>query len=254
VQNSILGKLGVRTINATGPVSLPSLTSSNLENFGFVAEGQSAGEGSIKFAAQPMTLKTFNGVIPVTRQAAITLPNIGAIVGEHMIKHSRIALEKAILGNAANANARDGVAKLLKDAGKVKQIEWTHKGFLKLIAELTDAGYSESDLAFATRGVVKADLAATLKDAGVPGFMVENDKLANRPIYGSGVIAEDTMIFGDFSSLAIADFGSLELDCDDTTGRAAGNLFFRVWADLDWAIMDHSALTVVEKAAAARGK
>ncbi|ELC2471587.1 HK97 family phage prohead protease [Salmonella enterica] len=254
VQNSILGKLGVRTINATGPVSLPSLTSSNLENFGFVAEGQSAGEGSIKFAAQPMTLKTFNGVIPVTRQAAITLPNIGAIVGEHMIKHSRIALEKAILGNAANANARDGVAKLLKDAGKVKQIEWTHKGFLKLIAELTDAGYSESDLAFATRGVVKADLAATLKDAGVPGFMVENDKLANRPIYGSGVIAEDTMIFGDFSSLAIADFGSLELDCDDTTGRAAGNLFFRVWADLDWAIMDHSALTVVEKAAAAKSK
>ncbi|EIO3144659.1 phage major capsid protein [Salmonella enterica] len=254
VQNSILGKLGVRTINATGPVSLPSLTSSNLENFGFVAEGQSAGEGSIKFAAQPMTLKTFNGVIPVTRQAAITLPNIGAIVGEHMIKHSRIALEKAILGNAANANARDGVAKLLKDAGKVKQIEWTHKGFLKLIAELTDAGYSESDLAFATRGVVKADLAATLKDAGVPGFMVENDKLANRPIYGSGVIAEDTMIFGDFSSLAIADFGSLELDCDDTTGRAAGNLFFRVWADLDWAIMDHSALTVVEKAVAAKSK
>ncbi|EDH8282131.1 major capsid protein [Salmonella enterica subsp. enterica serovar Livingstone] len=252
VQNSILGKLGVRTINATGPVSLPSLTSSNLENFGFVAEGQSAGEGSIKFAAQPMTLKTFNGVIPVTRQAAITLPNIGAIVGEHMIKHSRIALEKAILGATENANARAGVAKMLKDAGKVKQIEWTHKGFLKLIAELTDAGYAESDLAFATRGVVKADLAATLKDAGVPGFMVENDKLANRPIYGSGVIAEDTMIFGDFSSLTIADFGSLELDCDDTTGRAAGNLFFRVWADLDWAIMDHSALTVVEKAAVAK--
>ncbi|EDN4628877.1 phage major capsid protein [Salmonella enterica subsp. enterica serovar Virginia] len=254
VQNSILGKLGVRTIDATGPVSLPSLTSSNLENFGFVAEGQSAGEGSIKFAAQPMTLKTFNGVIPVTRQAAITLPNIGSIVGEHMIKHSRIALEKAILGNAANANARDGLAKMLKDAGKVKQIEWTHKGFLKLIAELTDAGYAESDLSFATRGVVKADLAATLKDAAVPGFLVENDKLANRPIHGSGVIAEDTMIFGDFSSLVIADFGSLELDCDDTTGRAAGNLFFRVWADLDWAVMDHSALTVVEKAVVARGK
>ncbi|EMU7960399.1 phage major capsid protein [Salmonella enterica] len=252
--NSVIGKLGARVINATGPVSLPSLTSNSLENFGFVAEGQSAGEGSIKFAAQPMSLRTFNGVIPVTRQAAITLPNIGAIVGEHMIKHSRIALEKAILGNADNAHARAGLAKLLKDAGKVKQIEWTHKGFLKLIAELTDAGYSESDLAFATRGVVKADLAATLKDTGVPGFMVENDKLANRPIYGSGVIAEDTMIFGDFSSLVIADFGSLELDCDDTTGRAAGNLFFRVWADLDWAVMDHSALTVVEKAAAARGK
>ncbi|EHH7668529.1 major capsid protein [Salmonella enterica] len=250
VEKSILGRLGVRTINATGPVSLPSLSSSNLEAFGFVAEGQSAGEGTLKFAAQPMTLKTFNGVIPVTRQAAITLPNIGAIVGEHMIKHSRIALEKAILGATDNANARAGVAKMLKDANKVKQIEWTHKGFLKLVAELTDAGYSESDLAFATRGVVKADLAATLKDAGVPGFMVENDKLVNRPIHGSGVIAEDTMIFGDFSSLTIADFGSLELDCDDTTGRAAGNLFFRVWADLDWAIMDHSALTLVEKAPA----
>ena len=247
LERSILGKLGVRTINATGPVSLPSLTSSNLENFGFVAEGQSAGEGTIKFAAQPMTLKTFNGIVPVTRQAAITLPNIGAIVGEHMLKHSAIALEKAILSNAANTNARDGLTKILTDAGKVKQIDWTYAEFLKLVAELTDKGYNEADLAFATRGVVKAELAAQLKAANVPGFLVEGDKLVNRPIYGSGVVAQDTMLFGDFSSLVVADFGSLELDCDDTTGRAAGNLYFRVWADLDWAVMDHSALTVVQK-------
>ena len=247
MERSILGKLGVRTINATGPVSLPSLTSSNLENFGFVAEGQSAGEGTIKFAAQPMTLKTFNGIVPVTRQAAITLPNIGAIVGEHMLKHSAIALEKAILSNAANTNARDGLTKILTDAGKVKQIDWTYAEFLKLVAELTDKGYNEADLAFATRGVVKAELAAQLKAANVPGFLVEGDKLVNRPIYGSGVVAQDTMLFGDFSSLVVADFGSLELDCDDTTGRAAGNLYFRVWADLDWAVMDHSALTVVQK-------
>ncbi|MQS21564.1 MULTISPECIES: phage major capsid protein [Escherichia] len=247
LERSILGKLGVRTINATGPVSLPSLTSSNLENFGFVAEGQSAGEGTIKFAAQPMTLKTFNGIVPVTRQAAITLPNIGAIVGEHMLKHSAIALEKAILSNAANTNARDGLTKILTDAGKVKQIDWTYAEFLKLVAELTDKGYNEADLAFATRGVVKAELAAQLKAANVQGFLVEGDKLVNRPIYGSGVVAQDTMLFGDFSSLVVADFGSLELDCDDTTGRAAGNLYFRVWADLDWAVMDHSALTVVQK-------
>ncbi|HFG7647158.1 TPA: phage major capsid protein [Salmonella enterica subsp. enterica serovar Javiana] len=247
--DSVISKLGARVINATGPVSLPSLSSSDLSAFGFVAEGQSAGEGTLKFAAQPMTLKTFNGVVPVTRQAMITMPSIGAYVAEHMIKNSRIALEKAILGTTENTNARAGIAKMLKDAKKVKQIEWTHKGFLKLIAELTDAGYAESDLAFLTRGVVKADLAATLKDAGVPGFMVENDKLVNRPIHGSGVVAENTMIVGDFSSLVIADFGSLEIDCDDTTGRAAGNLFFRVWADLDWAIMDHSALALVEKKA-----
>ncbi|HAK5372892.1 TPA: phage major capsid protein [Salmonella enterica] len=247
--DSVISKLGARVINATGPVSLPSLSSSDLSAFGFVAEGQSAGEGTLKFAAQPMTLKTFNGVVPVTRQAMVTMPSIGAYVAEHMIKKSQIALETAILGAADNANARAGIAKMLKDANKVKQIEWTHKGFLKLVAELTDAGYKESDLAFLTRGVVKADLAATLKDAGVPGFMVENDKLVNRPIHGSGIVAEDTMIFGDFSSLVIADFGSLEIDCDDTTGRAAGNLFFRVWADLDWAIMDHSALTLVEKKA-----
>ena len=247
MERSILGKLGARTINATGPVSLPSLTSSNLENFGFVAEGQSAGEGTIKFAAQPMTLKSFNGIVPVTRQAAITLPNIGAIVGEHMLKHSAIALEKAILSNSTNTNARDGLTKMLTDAGKVKQIDWTYAEFLKLVAELTDKGYNEADLAFATRGVVKAELAAQLKAANVPGFLVEGDKLVNRPIYGSGVVAQDTMLFGDFSSLVIADFGSLELDCDDTTGRAAGNLYFRVWADLDWAVMDHSALTVVQK-------
>ncbi|MGC6744417.1 hypothetical protein ACP0HM_05080 [Escherichia coli] len=54
--------------------------------------------------------------------------------------------------------------------------------FLKLVAELTDKGYNEADLAFATRGVVKAELAAQLKAANVQGFPVEGDKLVNRPI------------------------------------------------------------------------
>ncbi|EHC1824529.1 hypothetical protein JT459_000811 [Salmonella enterica] len=254
-ENTILAKLGIRTIAATGPVSLPSLNNSTVTSE-FVAEGEHAGkEGVLGFKSQPMSMRTLNSIVPVTYQASQTLPGLGQIVTEHLLKSSRVAVEKAILGNIANANARDGLVKLLKDAGKVKQIDWNYKGFLKMIAELTDQGYAEESLSFATRGIIKADLASTLKDnvAGA-SYLVEGDRLAGRPIHASGVIAEDTMIFGDFSSLVVAEFGPTFIDVDDTTARASQGLYYRLWSAMDWAVLDHSALCVVEKAAAVKAK
>ncbi|ECE0403416.1 major capsid protein [Salmonella enterica subsp. enterica] len=255
LQKSVLGKLGVNVISGlTAPVAVPRMSEGAVDSFGFVAENGVSPNGEVKFDNVPMSLHTFTGGVPVTRQAMLTMPNIGALISQHILKASRIKLEQAILSAGAVANARDGIVKQIVDAGLVSETELTYKAFMAELAKLTDAGVDEAAISFAMRGALKADLASTLRDAGVAGYIIgDNDKLANRPVHSSGVLAEGHILVGDFSAVTIGEWAGLEIDLDDTTYRSQGAVVPRVWCDLDWALTDKQCLRVM-KASETRAK
>ncbi|EKN5836741.1 phage major capsid protein [Salmonella enterica] len=255
MKKSVLGSLGVNVLSGlTAPIAVPRMSEGALDAFGFVAENGVSQNSDVKFDNVPMSLHTFTGGVPVTRQAMLTMPNIGALIAEHILKASRIKLEQAILSAGANANARDGIVKQLTDAGLVTETALTYKAFLAEIAKLTDAGVDEAAIKFAMRGALKADLASTLRDEGVSGYIIgENDKLANRPVHSSGVLEAGQILVGDFSAITIGEWEGLEIDLDDTTFRSQGAIVPRVWCDLDWAVTDKQCLRVM-KAPAARSK
>ncbi|EDA8844939.1 major capsid protein [Salmonella enterica subsp. enterica serovar Typhimurium] len=256
LQKSVLGKLGVNVLSGlTAPVAVPRMSEGAVDAFGFVAENGVSPNGEVKFDNVPMSLHTFTGGVPVTRQAMLTMPNIGALISQHILKASRIKLEQAILSAGANANARDGIVKQIVDAGLVTETELTYKAFMAELAKLTDAGVDEAAIAFAMRGALKADLASTLRDAGVAGYIIgDNDKLANRPVHSSGVLAEGHILVGDFSAVTIGEWAGLEIDLDDTTYRSQGAVVPRVWCDLDWALTDKQCLRVMKAASETRVK
>ncbi|EDZ9987197.1 major capsid protein [Salmonella enterica subsp. enterica serovar Typhimurium] len=255
MKKSALGSLGVNVLSGlTAPIAVPRMSEGALDAFGFVAENGVSQNSDVKFDNVPMSLHTFTGGVPVTRQAMLTMPNIGALIAEHILKASRIKLEQAILSAGANANARDGIVKQLTDAGLVTETALTYKAFLAEIAKLTDAGVDEAAIKFAMRGALKADLASTLRDEGVSGYIIgENDKLANRPVHSSGVLEAGQILVGDFSAITIGEWEGLEIDLDDTTFRSQGAIVPRVWCDLDWAVTDKQCLRVM-KAPAGRSK
>ncbi|EDY7478972.1 phage major capsid protein [Salmonella enterica] len=255
MKKSVLGSLGVNVLSGlTAPIAVPRMSEGALDAFGFVAENGVSQNSDVKFDNVPMSLHTFTGGVPVTRQAMLTMPNIGALIAEHILKASRIKLEQAILSAGANANARDGIVKQLTDAGLVTETALTYKAFLAEIAKLTDAGVDEAAIKFAMRGALKADLASTLRDEGVSGYIIgENDKLANRPVHSSGVLKAGQILVGDFSAITIGEWEGLEIDLDDTTFRSQGAIVPRVWCDLDWAVTDKQCLRVM-KAPAGRSK
>ncbi|EDH6256470.1 major capsid protein [Salmonella enterica subsp. enterica serovar Agbeni] len=256
LQKSVLGKLGVNVISGlTAPVAVPRMSEGAVDAFGFVAENGVSPNGEVKFDNVPMSLHTFTGGVPVTRQAMLTMPNIGAVISQHILKASRIKLEQAILSAGTVANARDGIVKQIVDAGLVTETELTYKAFMAELAKLTDAGVDEAAIAFAMRGALKADLASTLRDAGVAGYIIgDNDKLANRPVHSSGVLAEGHILVGDFSAVTIGEWAGLEIDLDDTTYRSQGAVVPRVWCDLDWALTDKQCLRVMKAASETRVK
>ncbi|EFV0456618.1 phage major capsid protein [Salmonella enterica] len=255
MKKSVLGSLGVNVLpGLTAPIAIPRMSEGALDAFGFVAENGVSQNSDVKFDNVPMSLHTFTGGVPVTRQAMLTMPNIGALIADYILKASRIKLETAILSAGANANARDGIVKQLTDAGLVTETALTYKAFLAEIAKLTDAGVDEAAIKFAMRGVLKADLASTLRDEGVSGYIIgDNDKLANRPVHSSGVLEAGQILVGDFSAITIGEWEGLEIDLDDTTYRSQGAVVPRVWCDLDWAVTDKQCLRVM-KAPAVKAK
>ncbi|EKP8984772.1 HK97 family phage prohead protease, partial [Salmonella enterica] len=145
MKKSVLGSLGVNVLSGlTAPIAVPRMSEGALDAFGFVAENGVSQNSDVKFDNVPMSLHTFTGGVPVTRQAMLTMPNIGALIAEHILKASRIKLEQAILSAGANANARDGIVKQLTDAGLVTETALTYKAFLAEVAKLTDAGVDEA--------------------------------------------------------------------------------------------------------------
>ncbi|ECO7735907.1 phage major capsid protein [Salmonella enterica] len=255
LENSVLASLGVQTFTGlTAGISVPRLSSRNIENFGFVNEGEAGSEDNgMTFDSVKMNMATYTGGIPLTRQAIINMPSIGDLVASQLLRASRIQLEKAILGGGTVKNAKASIVKQLTDAGKVKTMDLTHANFVKAVAELTDAG--ASNLKFAMTGVMSAGLETTLKDAGVAnGYICQDGKIAGRPVFTSGTMAADSILFGDFSGIAIAEWGNgLELDIDTTSYRNSGTVVLRLFSEIDYAVIDDQALAII-KAPVAKAK
>ncbi|HFL6569399.1 TPA: phage major capsid protein [Salmonella enterica] len=250
LEKSVLGALGVNTLTGlTAPISLPRMNKNATDAFGFVNENGEGALSEVAFDGVPMSMKTFTGAVAMSRQSMLSMPNIGALVAEHLINASRIKLEKLILGSEDVTNARAGLVKQLVDAGKVVECGLTYKEFLVEIAKLTDAGVDEAAIVLAMRGALAADLSSTLRDQAVSGYIMENGKIANRPVHTSGVLAEGAILAGDFSALTIGEWAGLEIDVDTTSLRSKGGTAVRVWADLDWAVSNPDAIRVIKKAA-----
>lgn len=252
MEKSILGQLNVNVLSGLkNPTAIPRMTKSSTDSFGFVSEDGKSPEGKSEFDNVPMTPRTFTGGNPISRQAMLTVPDIGSFIADHIVKASRIKLEKMIFSAVANTNARDGIVKLLVDAGRVQKGELSYKAFLKAVAELTDNGADAEVIKYVMRGATAADLKSTLRDSNVHDYIITDDnKLGGNDVISSGVIGEGSVIAGDFSGITIAEWEGLELDLDNTTYRDSDALVPRIWCDLDWAITNPDAMIVMQPAGA----
>ena len=254
MEKSVLGQLNVNTLTGLkNPVAIPRMTSSSVDSFGFVSENGVSPEGKSGFDNIPMAPRTFTGGNPISRQSMLTVPNIGSFIADHIVKASRIKLEKMIFSAVANTNARDGLVKLLVDAGRVKTGQMTYKAFLAAVAELTDSGVDAATIKFVMRGALASDLKSTLRDSNVHDYIISDDnKLGGNDVISSGVVEAGSVIAGDFSGLTIAEWEGLELDLDDTTYRNQGAVVPRVWVDMDWAVTQPDSLVVMQTPAAGK--
>jgi HK97 family phage prohead protease len=251
---SAVAELGLNVLSGLeNPISVPKMTKSSVDAFGFVQEDGASPEGESKFADVKLTPHTFTGGNPITRQAMLTMPNISGFIADHIVKFGRAKLEALMFGAATgDANTPESIVAQLTALGAVETIDLTYKNFLKFAAGLKDAGVDQNVFKYLMSGVQEADLQSTLRDQNVSDYIITDDhKLGGHGVVTSGYVKD--IIAGDFGAVTVGEWAGLSLDIDDTTYRSQGKIVPRIWCDLDWKVCTDDRLKLI-KAKAPAGK
>ena len=95
---------------------------------------------------------------------------------------------------------------------------------LKMYGKIADYEIEEGDLAWVTKGSLKAALMGVSKDAGSGRFLVEEGKMNGYDVNVCGALASDALYLGAWKNVVIGQWGGLQLKIDDVTGIKEGSV------------------------------
>ncbi|EKT3979528.1 phage major capsid protein [Klebsiella aerogenes] len=252
LKDTVADKLGVNFLTGlTTPISVPKMTASSVDAFGFVDENGESPEGESKFTNIQFMPKTFTGGNPISRQALLTMPNLGAFISDHIVKFSRAKLEGLLFGSVTDAKAPESIVAQLV----AQKMGMTYKEFVVEASKAKGKGVDMAAFKYLMAAALEGDLKTTLRDQNVAGYIIDdNNKIGGIDTIGSGLVKDGQVIAGDFSAVTIAEWEGLALDLDDTTYRNRGAIVPRVWADIDWKVCADDRLFLYEKGEAEAGE
>lgn len=227
----------------TSEIALPKLSGDFTAGFGFISENGVSPEVDANFESVVMKPKTFTGSVPLSRSVVKSCPQIEQIVTQAIVAGSAERLETLIM---------QGIVAAAQAAGKVQTVDaYDYATIVAAQGALGDEGVLFSSISAVMSPQTKATLRATLRGTNTAAvYLFDDGDLCGVPAYDSKVLAgQDFIILGDFSKVAIAQWGdALELDMDDTTNRNRGSVIARVWADLDFVLTNPEAFRVIKLA------
>ena len=241
--NSVLKNFPVQMYTGlTSEIALPKLSGDFTKTFDFISENGVSPEVDANFESVLMKPRTFTGSVPLSRTVVKSCPQIEQIVSQAIVAGSAERLETIIMKAVVDA----AIA-----AGHVKTITaYDYDSIVEAQGELGDEGVNFGNISAVMSPSTKATLRTTLRGTNTAAvYLFDDGDLCGVPAYDSKVLAGagDFVILGDFSKLAIAQWGdSLELDMDDTTNRNRGSVIARVWADIDFALTNPEAFRVIK--------
>lgn len=227
----------------TSEIALPKLSGDFTSAFGFISENGVSPEVDANFESVLMKPKTFTGSVPLSRSVVKSCPQIEQIVTSAIVAGSAERLETLIL---------QGIVAAAQAAGSVQTVDaYDYATIVAAQGALGDEGVPFSSISAVMSPSSKASLRATLRGTNTAAvYLFDDGDLCGVPAYDSKVLAgQDFVILGDFSKVAIAQWGdALELDLDDTTNRNRGSVIARVWADIDFVLTNPEAFRVIKLA------
>lgn len=227
----------------TSEIAVPKLAGDFTAGFGFISENGVSPEVDANFESVVMKPGIFTGGVPLSRSVLKSCPQVEQIVSQALVKGSAERLEALIL---------KGLVDAVVAAGKVETVDaYTYAGIVAAQGALGDEGVSFASISAVMSPQTKATLRSTLRGDNTAGvYLFDEGDLCGVPAYDSKILAgQNFIILGDFSKLAIAQWGdSLELDMDTTTNRNRGSVIARIWADLDFAVLVPEAFRIIKLA------
>ncbi|HDW0669578.1 TPA: phage major capsid protein [Enterobacter cloacae] len=230
-------------LEGEGNLVLPKLSSDFTDNFGYVTEG--APSPSYNAAFEKITLKPeiFTGSVELTRTLIKSASTAEQYIQDAMVKGAALKLERLILADVVAKAPEVTLTAAL-----------TKTDVISALATLAAANVRIENVVAIVHPTTAAVLRTTLDGSNtsakylLQGYMGDGILADSVRIVESTQVAAGAIVFGDWSNIVMAQWGSVTMDRDDTTQRNSMGIVLRTFSFQAHALAHDEAFLVLKLA------
>lgn len=232
---NVLVAAGAKFITGlVGDVQVPSMTAGNVY---WEGETASAKDGAQTFTAVKLSPRRLTAYIDLSKQFLVQTSNSAeAIIRQDIINAINSKLEATILGSAAGTTTQP--AGMFN--GKSKTTIASFKDVCDLEAKIEDANVI-GECKYVMSNKAKAALRNMAKSAKSTELVMEGGAIDGTEVLNTSNVEEQNVVYGDFSNLAIGQWGSIDLLVDPYTKAGDGQVRLVVNAYFDAKVLRDGA-------------
>lgn len=232
---NVLVAAGAKFITGlVGDVQIPSMTAGNVY---WEGETTSAKDGAQTFSAVKLSPRRLTCYIDLSKQFLVQTSNSAeAIIRQDIINAINSKLEATILGSAAGTTTQP--AGMFN--GKLKTTIASFKDVCDLEAKIEDANVI-GECKYVMSNKAKAALRNMAKSAKSTELVMEGGAIDGTEVLNTSNVEEQNVVYGDFSNLAIGQWGSIDLLVDPYTKAGDGQVRLVVNAYFDAKVLRDGA-------------
>ena len=225
----------------SGNVSIPRMTSTSTAYF--VGESGAPTESQQAFDQVNMTPKTIGAFVDYSRRLLLQSSiDVEAMIRDDIAKVIATKLDNAAIYGSGSSNEPLGI----KDTtGVGTQTITTFGTFAEYIGMETDVAAANADVAnmyylinASARGALKSTEKTSTSTAN---FVFENNEINGYPAIVSNQLANNDVLFGDFSQFVIGMWSGLDLTVDPYANATSGSVRIIALQDVDFAVKQPTA-------------
>lgn len=232
---NVLVAAGAKFITGlVGDVQVPSMSAGNVTWEGEVA---SAKDGGQTFTAVKLSPKRLTAYVDISKQFLVQdSKSAEALIRQDIINAINSKLEATILGSAAGTTTQPaGIFN-----GKTKKTIASFKDVCDLESNIEDANVI-GECKYVMSNKAKAALRNMAKSAKSTELVMEGGAIDGTAVLNTSNVEEQNVVYGDFSNLAIGQWGSIDLLVDPYTKAADGQVRLVVNAFFDAKVLRDGA-------------
>jgi len=224
----------------SGNVSIPRMTSTSTAYF--VGESGAPTESQQAFDQINMTPKTIGAFVDYSRRLLLQSSiDIETMIRDDIAKVIATKLDNAAIYGSGSSNEPLGI----KDTtGVGTQTITTFGTFAEYIGMETDVAAANADVAnmfYLINASARGALKSTEKATNTAQFVFENNEINGYPVVVSNQLANNDVLFGDFSQFCIGMWSGLDLTVDPYANATSGSVRIIALQDVDFAVKQPTA-------------
>lgn len=241
---NVLVQAGARFItNLVGDIQVPVMSAGSVSWEGETAAPTAdAGTAFTNVKLQPKRLTAY---VDISKQfLAQDSKSAEAMIRMDLINAINSKLEATILGAEAGSTTKPaGIFYTTAEGGLTKITAFS--GICDLEAGVEDANVN-GECVYVMSNKAKAALRGMAKSAKSTELVMEGGQIDGTPVYNTSNVAATNLAYGDFSQLAIGQWGAIDLTVDPYTLAKDGKVRLVVNAFFDAKVLRSSAIAVAK--------